>query len=125
LEAAGYTVILQSWDFAAGQNFIHNMDKASKNSKRTIAVLSPAYLKATYTVPEWTAAFRQDPKGEKGTLLPVHVRDCKDKLKGLLGPLGYIDLVGKDEATARQKLLDDVREGSHRPTTPPAFPGPK
>jgi len=123
LQDAGYSVILQSWDFKAGQNFIHKMDKASKNSKRTIAVLSPDYLKATYTVPEWTAAFRQDPKGEKGKLVPVHVRECKKQLNGILGPIAYIDLAGKDEATARQQLLDDIR-GSHRPTTPPPFPGP-
>jgi hypothetical protein len=99
------------------------MDKASKNSKRTIAVLSPNYLKATYTVPEWTAAFHQDPKGEKGTLLLVHVRECKKQLNGLLGPIAYIDLVGKDEATARQQLLDGVK-GPHRPATPPPLPGP-
>ena len=99
------------------------MHKASKDSKRTIAVLSPDYLKATFTQPEWAAAFRQDPKGEKGTLLPILVRECRKELKGLLGPIAYIDLVGTDEATAQQRLLDGVRDQPLRPTTPPPFPG--
>lgn len=123
LQEAGYTVILQAWDFRAGQNIALNMHEASKGSKRTIAVLSPDYLKATFTQPEWAAAFKQDPLGKKGTLLPVHVRECKKQLKGLLGPIAYIDLAGLNEAAARQKLLDGVQEQPERPTTPPPFPG--
>ncbi len=124
LKDAGYSVVLQAWNFRPGQNFVLKMHKASKDSKRTIAVLSPDYLKATFTQPEWAAAFRQDPQGEKGTLLPIHVRECRKQLKGLLGPIAYIDLVGADEATAQQKLLDGVRDQPPRPTTPPPFPGP-
>jgi hypothetical protein len=124
LQDAGYTVILQAWDFRPGQNFVLEMDKASKNSRRTLAVLSPDYLQATFTQPEWAAAFRQDPQGVKGTLLPVHVRECRRQLKGLLGPIAYIDLVGLDEATARQKLIEGVADQVPRPVTPPPFPGP-
>jgi TIR domain-containing protein len=45
LEEAGYTTIIQSWDFSPGRNFVLEMDKAAKEAKRTIAVLSPDYLK--------------------------------------------------------------------------------
>ena len=123
LQQASYSVVLQAWDFRPGQNFILNMHNASKDSIRTIAVLSPDYLKATFTQPEWAAAFRQDPKGEKGTLLPIHVRECRDQLKGLLGPIAYIDFVGVDNATARQLLLDGVKPARVIPKTPPKFPG--
>ena len=124
LKEVGYSIVLQAWDFRPGQNFILNMHEASKGSKRTIAVLSPDYLKATFTQPEWAAALRQDPQGKKGTLLPIHVRECKKQLKGLLGPIAYIDLAGLDEATARQKLLEGVLDQPTSPTTPPSFPGP-
>src|SRR6476619_4054569 len=60
--ATNYKVILQAWDFHAGSNFIHEMDKAARLADRTIAVLSPDYLDARYTIPEWTAAFHRDPK---------------------------------------------------------------
>jgi hypothetical protein len=124
LKDAGYSVVLQAWNFRPGQNFVLEMHKASKGSKRTIAVLSPDYFKATFTQPEWAAAFRQDPTGEKGTLLPIHVRECRKQLKGLLGPIAYIDLVGVDEATAQQRLLGGVKDQLPRQITPPPFPGP-
>ena len=40
LEAAGYSTIIQEWDFKAGGNFVVEMDNATKQSDRTIAVLS-------------------------------------------------------------------------------------
>src|ERR1700736_3533038 len=76
LEQVGYTTILQAWDFKPGGNFALEMQKATGEAKRTIAVLSPDYLKAQFTQPEWTAAFVQDPTGEKGLLVPVRVREC-------------------------------------------------
>ncbi len=82
LEEAGYTTVLQAWDFRPGSNFVLEMQRATTEAERTIAVLSPDYLGARFTQPEWAAAFAQDPTGEKGTLLPVRVRECD--LKGLL-----------------------------------------
>ena len=35
LEEAGYTTVIQSWDFSPGRNFILEMDKATKAAKRT------------------------------------------------------------------------------------------
>ena len=33
----GFEVVLQKWDFAAGSNFVLQMQKAATNAKRTIA----------------------------------------------------------------------------------------
>jgi len=121
LEEAGYTTVLQAWDFRPGSNFVLEMQRASAEAQRTIAVLSPDYLTALYTQPEWAAAFAQDPTGQKGTLLPVRVRKCD--LKGLLPQIVYIDLVGLDEAEAREQLLEGVKFGRAKPTKAPAFPG--
>jgi len=120
LEEAGYTTVLQAWDFRPGSNFVLEMQRAATEAERTIAVLSPDYLGALFTQPEWTAAFAQDPTGEKGTLLPVRVRECN--LKGLLPQIIYIDLVGLDEVSAWEELLDGVSRERAKPTTPPGFP---
>src|SRR5262249_25256569 len=104
LEAAGLTTIIQAWDFHAGSNFVLDMHKATIQAARTIAVLSPDYFASRFTLSEWAAAFREDPTGEHGTLVPVRVRPCD--VKGLLGQIGYIDLVGQDESMARQRLLE-------------------
>ena len=53
LEAAGYTTIIQAWDFGPGENFVLAMQKAATEADRTIAVLSPDYLQSQFTAPEW------------------------------------------------------------------------
>jgi TIR domain/NB-ARC domain len=121
LEEAGYTTIIQAWDFQPGMNFVHKMHEAIQQVERTIAVLSTNYLEALYTYPEWEAAFQQDPRGEKGILVPVRIQECKPP--GLLGPISYIDLVGLDETAAHQTLLDGVRQSRNKPPTAPLFPG--
>ncbi len=97
------------------------MQRAAEQAKRTIAVLSPDYLQALYTQPEWAAAFAQDPTGAKGTLLPVRVRECE--LHGLLSQVVYIDLAGLEEGAAKETLLAGVERGRAKPTAEPGFPG--
>jgi len=63
LEEADYSVIIDAWDFRPGGNFVLEMDKAAKQSHKTIAVLSDHYLQAVYTRSEWTTAFAKDPMG--------------------------------------------------------------
>jgi tetratricopeptide (TPR) repeat protein len=121
LEEAQYSTILQAWDFQPGMNFVLEMDKAARVARCTIVVLSPAYLSAQYTQPEWAVAFRRDPKSKKGALLPVRVQKCE--VEGLLGPIVYIDLVDLDEAIAHEALLVGVRRERGKPDTAPGFPG--
>ena len=120
LEEAAYSVIVQAWDFLPGSNFVIQMDRALTLAPRMIAVLSPQYLSSLYTQPEWAAAFRHDPKGEQSLLIPVRVQPCE--VNGLLGPIVYVDLVERDEATARQRLLAAVRHERAKPAQAPAFP---
>lgn len=44
LEEAGYTVVINVWDFRPGGNFVLEMSKLVEGADRTIAVLSPEYL---------------------------------------------------------------------------------
>jgi internalin A len=64
LEAAGYSTVIQAWDFGPGSNFVLEMQRAAIEANRTIAVLSQKYLESTFTQPEWAAAFAQDPQGK-------------------------------------------------------------
>ena len=120
LEDAGFSVVLQAWDFRPGSNFILEMDRAAKRADRTIAVLSPDYLEAAFTQPEWGGAVATDPEGLRRGLIPIRVRGCQPT--GLLGQIVYIDLVGREEATARDALLSGLNERG-KPELPPAFPG--
>ena len=119
LEDAGYGVWFQDWDFKG--NFILEMDKAHNLSRRTVAVLSPEYLKSGFAAPEWAATFAQDATSEHDLLIPVRVRPCE--LAGLFAQIGYVDLVGCDEVVARDKILRRVKGIRLKPDEPPLFPG--
>ncbi len=121
LEAAGHLTILQAWDFRPGFNFALRMNQALKEAERILAVLSPEYLAAEFTQSEWATGFGKDPKGEKGLLLPVRVKDCS--LEGVLQHIVYIDLVNLGEEAARSELLNGVRTERAKPRVKPSFPG--
>ncbi len=121
LEEAGYTTVIQAWDFRPGGNFVLDMQKAAADAGRTVAILSENYLNALYTQPEWAAAFAQDPTGERKTLLPVRVQECE--LKGMLSQIVYIDFVGKSKAEAHEALLAGLKVGRVKPPIAPGFPG--
>jgi hypothetical protein len=120
LEEAGYSVVVQAWDFRPGGNFVLEMQKAVTESNQTIAVLSEAYLKASFTQPEWAAAFASDPQSLKRKLLPVRVKKCE--VTGLLAPLIYVDLVDLVEGVAQQTLLGALADRV-KPEKSPGFPG--
>jgi tetratricopeptide (TPR) repeat protein len=120
LEEAGFSTVFQAWDFRPGSNFVLEMDRAAKEAQRTIAVLSPDYLNAEFTKPEWAAAFKADPTGRDRRLIPVRVRDCQPE--GLLEQIVYIDLVDLDEPQARETLLAGIHPRG-KPESAPHFPG--
>jgi hypothetical protein len=120
LEAAGYSTVLQAWDFRPGRDFLHEMQQATSTAGRTIAVLSPAYFGSKFGEAEWRAAFVKDPTGELGLLVPVRVQPGEPP--GLLASRVYIDLVDVAEEEARRRLLTGVDQSGARPTSAP-FPG--
>ena len=114
-------ILIQAWDFHAGGNFVLEMDRAARQSLRTIAILSNDYLAAKFTAAEWAAAFARDPTGTGGVLLPVRVGDCQPE--GLLRAIAYVDLLGLDEASAKRTLLARVKGERLKPSSSPGFPG--
>ena len=120
LEEAGYSVIIQAWDFRPGSNFVLEMQNATVQAEKTIAVLSDNYLNAHYTHPELAAAFAQDPTGQTRTLIPIRVAKCE--IKGLWQQIVYADVVNLSEAEAKEVVLGALQERA-KPTQAPSFPG--
>jgi tetratricopeptide (TPR) repeat protein len=114
-QEGGYTTLIQPLDFLPGSNFVADMDTASQLADRIIVVLSPDYLDTLYTFEDWTTAFKPDPSGKQNLLLPIHVRECRYKLRGMLESIASIDLVGQDEQSARARLLAGVQSGRSKP----------
>ncbi len=120
LEEAGYSVVIQAWDFRTGSNFVLDMQKATQ-ANRTIAVFSSLYLQKPFPQSEWAAAFAQDPTSANRKLIPVRVEDCNSQ--GLLSQIVYVDVFNCDETEAHQRLLAAVKDGRMKPEQRPIFPG--
>jgi len=99
---AGHEAFSQDENFRVGQGFIDNMTLAAE-ADCTIAVLSRAYLESEYCLSELSAALAADPLGRRGKIIPVRVE--RVDIPSLPGHLAYLDLVGADDDTARQRLM--------------------
>ncbi len=124
LEQAGYYVVVQAWDFVPGTNWYAMMQAAAIQCDRTIALLSPDYLKSAYAAQEWQAAQQADPKGLARKLVPIRIAPCSPP--GLLATVLSFDLFGLSDREARTLLLGRIaalRTGRDKPADPPPFPG--
>jgi hypothetical protein len=125
LEAAGYSVLFQGWDFVPGSNWIQLMQDGVTHAARLIAVLSSDYLdKSVFGAAEWQAVWANDPTGAQRRVIPVRVADCPRP--GMLTGIVGIDLFGVPEPKATQRLQDAIARalaGRAKPLTAPAFPG--
>jgi hypothetical protein len=121
LEAEGYQVVVQAWDFGPGRDWAHEMQQATSTAERVVAVLSAAYLASGHGEAEWRAFYAKDPSGERGLLLPVRISDVQPP--GLLRTRIYVDLVGQEAKSARAALLAAARGARGKPSEAPEFPG--
>ncbi len=119
LEEQEFRVVIQAWDFVG--NWVVKMDSAIQEAERTIAVLSPHYLEATFTQSEWVEAFRRDPAGKRDLLIPVRIEAVEPR--GILAQIVYVDLVGRNEEEALELLLRRIRGERGKPSVSPEFPG--
>lgn len=123
LEESGYRVLVQAWDIVPGSNWYAAMEQAVMDCDRTIALLSPAYLRSAYGSQERQAAQRLDPAGLGRKLVPICIEPCEHA--GLLGAVVSFDLYEMDATQAREVLLariGELRRGRSKPQVPPEFP---
>jgi hypothetical protein len=117
LQEIGYTVELDVWDWAPGEDFVSRMAAALESTDRLLAVCTEAYFASTFGGAELRAAFAGQPAAV-GRIVPVLVEPVT--LPPLYAPLIHLDLIGLDEATAVARLR--ARLAGVRPTGPPPFP---
>jgi TIR domain len=72
LTDAGYTVVLDVWDWTAGQNFITAMSDSLGRCDRVVALFSAAYFdRSRYTTEEWSVAALHVPGTGDHRLVPA------------------------------------------------------
>ncbi len=97
LEGRGFSVCIDSRDFAAGALGIDEMQAAVLCSKRVVAVLSSNYVKSSWSAFENAMAQSLDPNAVSRKLVPVLIEACNLPLR--LQIIHYRDLRANDTAT--------------------------
>jgi hypothetical protein len=87
LEAAGYSTVIQAWDFRPGSNFVLEIQRAATEANRTIAVLVAKVFEICLYPTGRGAAFAQDTEGKTQKLIPVRIAACE--LTGILATIVF------------------------------------
>ncbi|MFD0521294.1 FxSxx-COOH system tetratricopeptide repeat protein [Paractinoplanes durhamensis] len=121
LERNKFTVELDVWDWATGDNFVLRMSDALARCDRVLALLSKDYFdRERFTTDEWTVVLAERPDKRGRRLIPLRVAEVEPP--SILRAVLYRDLFGVPELEARQRLLAAVT-GPSRPAGDVPFPG--
>lgn len=125
LEDAKYRVHARYLFDLAGSKDLVVVQDGMRRARKTIAVLTPAYLSSPFVTSQWGPAWQQDPQGMERKLVPVRVEECQPD--GFLQGITSIDLFDRDHQAAAEHLLEEVRASlnGRRARSPgkPVFPG--
>jgi len=101
LQELGYTVELDVWDWAPGEDFVARMAAALESADQLLAVCTEAYFASTFGGAELRAAFAAGPAAV-GRIVPVLIEPVA--LPPLYAPLIHLDLTGLDAGAAAARL---------------------
>lgn len=129
LEAAGLKVCIDYRDFRIGAPSVNEMQRAVTESRKTILVLTPAYLASAWAEFENLMAATLDPANRELRLLPLKLADCQLPVR--YSYLTYVDFSDPDPEErdmAWRRLLDALHAPApeaNPPAAPSAAPPPK
>ena len=122
LRSAGYTSVLDVWDWLPGDNIILAREDALRRADRVLALCSAAYFGGGFTEQDWTAVMAAQHR-KSHRLVPVWIEDLEDRqLPAILRSVQAIRLFGIPEAEASRRLLFGLA-GELGPSGSPLFPG--
>jgi hypothetical protein len=107
LKELGHETFFQDQNSRPGLSIIEMMEDGAE-SDCTIAVISESYFKSKHCRMERNAALHSDPNGRLGRFIPVLVSPCR--IPPIMADLAYVSLVDLDKATARQRLMEVLRD---------------
>jgi MinD-like ATPase involved in chromosome partitioning or flagellar assembly len=124
LKAAGFRVLPR--DVGAGTDPRAEAERAVDASYRTVAILSPAYVRSPQAQALWESVSGSDPSGARRQLIPLRVGDVRATAP--FSNRNSVDLVRLDETQAAAALLrgmgrPDLAAVEHPAGTGPRFPG--
>jgi tetratricopeptide (TPR) repeat protein len=115
LERAGRCVLIDERDFIPGAPIPDEKERAVRQSRKTVMVLSPAYLESEWAEFDTLLAQTLDPAARKRQLIPVIHVPCRPGLR--IRPLVSVDLTTNSEMQWRRlcNALDPAQATSVSP----------
>lgn len=103
LDAAGLKTFIDFRDFDIGAPSITEMERGVLTSRKTLLVLTPAYLKSQWTEFENLMLQSSDPANRLRKLIPLLKEKCELPLR--IGMLTYVDFTDPNELDLAWKKL--------------------
>ena len=125
LEAAGLRVCIDFRDFEPGLPSLVNMENAVERSRKTLIVLTPAWVESQWTTFESLLIQTDDPAGRQRRMIPLRLKPCEPPKR--IAMLTYVDFTQPAEAESQlQRLVKAIT--AEPPDVPPPIrervPGP-
>jgi hypothetical protein len=90
LRRDGIECFFDEVSLAPGANFVLQVSVAIDECNYLVMVMSRAYFSARFAPVEWAAVLADDPKNERGRLVPLLLEECEQP--ALIKQLNYIDV---------------------------------
>lgn len=109
LESKKIIACIDFRDFQVGAPSITEMERAVIQSRKTILILTPDYVKSAWAEFENILAQTLDPAAHSRTLLPVLLKPCDLPLR--IKALTYLDLSQPDKLTSQlERLVNAIKQ---------------
>ena len=119
LEAADLRVCIDFRDFEPGVPSLVNMENAVERSRKTLIVLTPAWVESEWTTFESLLIQTDDPAGRRARMIPLLLKPCKPPKR--IAMLTYLDFTQPAEVDFQLKrLMAAIRSEPMPDTSPPA-----
>ena len=113
LKKARYTTFIQGSNFTVADNFVDSMHIGIRDTRYTIAILSPDYFESEYAKWEWQASWHKGIKQNHRCLIPVKVRSIDEE--GLLSTIVNINLIDVNDIEAEKRLIEGIQSALRQP----------
>ncbi len=108
LEKAGLRVCIDFRDFEPGLPSLVNMENAVERSRKTLIVLTPAWMESEWTTFESLLIQTGDPAGRRARMIPLRLKSCNPPKR--IAMLTYVDFTQPSEFEFQlQRLVLAIR----------------
>jgi hypothetical protein len=108
LEGEGLRVCIDFRDFEPGVARLVNMENAVERSRKTLIVLTPAWLESEWTAFESLLIQSDDPAGRRARMIPLRLKPCEPPRR--IAMLTYVDFTQPSEFEFQlQRLVLAIR----------------